>query len=81
MFGRIGDMKTKIKKAVKTKFSSAGAGTYVYDEASGKVIKFSERIPGVSGKRRSSVGDFSAPSCAPSQCCGGGACGNSGGCE
>ena len=68
-------MKTKTKKTAKTGSSSSRAGTYVYDEALGKVIQLSGRIPGVSAKGKSSVGDFE-PSCGKARCCRG-----QGGCE
>lgn len=48
--------------------SESNAGTYVFDKESGKVVKVSDRIPGVSGRK----GKGSPGSPGP---CGRGACG------
>lgn len=51
------------------------AGTYAYDKASGKLVKISDRIPGVSGRKRAPSADASAQAgpCGRTEC-GGGAC-------
>jgi hypothetical protein len=54
--------------------SESGAGTYVFDPKLGKVVKKSDRIPGVSGKKGSPAP--SGPSPRSGGCCGGGRCGS-----
>ena len=47
----------KLKKASRKSsavVSSGAGGTYVYDNELGKVVKISDRIPGVSGRNRKS---------------------------
>lgn len=47
--------KTKIaSRKTSEKVSSGAGGTYVYDKELGKVVKISDRIPGVSGRSRKS---------------------------
>ncbi len=67
----------KLKKASRkasAAISSGAGGTYVYDKELGKVVKISDRIPGVSGRGRKS----SRPSEAMGPCgrpCGQNRCG------
>lgn len=65
-----------MKKIKRTKDApESGAGTYAFEKASGKIVKISDRIPGVSGRKRSASADSSeeAGPCGRMEC-GGGAC-------
>lgn len=55
------------------------AGTYAFDKASGKIVKISDRIPGVSGRKRSASAGASeeAGPCGRMEC-GGGVCAGGG---
>lgn len=54
------------------------AGTYVYDKELGKVVKVSDRIPGVSSKKGRGSPKSSSGPCGGGPC-GSGACGRTGG--
>lgn len=51
------------------------AGTYAFDKTSGKLVKISDRIPGVSGRKRAPQADAPGPAgpCGRMEC-GGGTC-------
>jgi hypothetical protein len=53
--------------------SKSSAGTYVFDPKLGKVVKKSDRIPGVSG-RKTSPAPKRASGPTGGACCGGGRC-------
>lgn len=55
------------KRPAKRRPSSA-TGTYVYDKDSDRVVKVSDRIPRVAGKKGSSAPFGEAPSCGRSSC-------------
>jgi hypothetical protein len=54
--------------------AKSSAGTYVFDPKLGKVVKKSDRIPGVSGKKGPKA--VSNPQPRSGGCCGGGRCAN-----
>ena len=54
----------------------SAAGTYVYDEVLGKVVKVSDRIPGVSANGRGGQAADAGP-CGRTEC-GGGTCAKTG---
>lgn len=65
--------KTKKRRAKPALRAERGAtGTYVYDEASDRVVKISDRIPSVSAKGKAKASAAVGP-CGRSQC-GGGSC-------
>jgi hypothetical protein len=56
--------------------SKSNAGTYVFDPKLGKVVKKSDRIPGVSGRKASPAPASSGGMCGRPQCGGGRCAGN-----
>lgn len=65
--------KTPPRKPARRLSSQAG-GTYVYDKELGKVVKVSDRIPGVSGRGRRKGASAEGVGPCGRQACGGGRC-------
>lgn len=68
---------TKKRKTPKARSSSetGAAGTYVYDKELGRVVRISDRIPGLSRRGRASA----EPGPCGRQACAGGVCAGPGG--